>query len=154
MFYVNSQEKIETVLDPEANDALQTYNWETDNRKLPVVLYATYKVFLPAAMNLSKQTTNFTGTADIGVEITSNNEDFYVSVVPQNSSLTGSLSHENITLLATMSRQKFKITDASMTADEDVFTDTETLQVATDGLPTKADAYTGSLTVTITSGTE
>ena len=117
-------------------------------------LYASYVVSIPAAVELSEGEDGFSGEMEFTVSISSNNEDFYVSVVPQELVVTGELTGEAFPVQASAERSRYRISDETMEGNEDVFRDTGRILLSTEGLPERADTYVGVLTILISSGTE
>lgn len=117
-------------------------------------LYASYVVSIPAAIELSEGDNGFWGTMGLGVAISSNNEDFYVSVVPEDLEVTGELTRDVFPISTESERTVFRISDQSMEVSEDVFSDSGEIRLFSEGLPQRADTYVGVLTIRISSGTQ
>ena len=117
-------------------------------------LYASYVVSVPAAIELTEGEEGFTGEMSLSVDITSNNEDFYVSVVPQDLVVTGALTGDVFPVEAFAERTRFQISDETMEQEEDTFRDSGVIELSTNGFPERADTYIGVFTVLISSGTE
>ena len=117
-------------------------------------LYASFVVSIPAAIELSEGVNGFSGAMGLGVAISSNNEDFYVSVVPEDLEVIGELTGDVFPISAASERTVFRISDQSMEESEDVFSDSGEIRLFSEGLPRRADTYVGVLTIRISSGTQ
>lgn len=113
---------------------------------------STFTVSVPAALTLSAGESGFVGLLLIEVGITSEDEDFTVSVVPENGVLRGESFGEEIGFYAVQTRRDFHISDVSMNQDGDTYTDMEMVTVETVGIPQRADTYSGILYFIISSG--
>ena len=117
-------------------------------------LYASYVVSIPASFTLEDLGNSFKGTFPIGVTIISNDEDFYVEVEPQETVLSGVLTGDVVRLSVTQDNRRFQIGPLVVPYEETTSYAEENVVVETEGRPERADTYSGTLSFTITSGTE
>ncbi|HAG69824.1 MAG TPA: hypothetical protein DCL38_07615 [Lachnospiraceae bacterium] len=120
------------------------------------VLYASYVVSIPAEFTLSvSEDGRFRGSFPIGVSIVSNNEDFYVEVVPEAGEglvLTGELTGDVLGVNVLQEVVRFQIGEMAVPYSEVRSFLEEDVVLESEGRPVRADTYRGAISFTISSG--
>lgn len=115
--------------------------------KATKVLKSSFSVSIPAIISLTQGTTSFSGSGVINVSINTNDESFYVDVVPDTSlNLTGFYQGEELFVVIDQEKTRFK------PDGEGESEDSASVYLESAYLPEKADIYEGFYSYEIRSG--